>query len=143
MTREEFRLYLLEPKIDQACASPEHDTNIPHKRKDSRREDLGIEYLACPGRRDSLKSSRRESRANRWFPSKPCRGEEPAKSQRLPCDFRTTPERAIFQTQVAAAGSSSCSEHPYPRPPPIFFFSSRRRHTRLTCDWSSDVCSSD
>src|SRR5690242_21675348 len=25
----------------------------------------------------------------------------------------------------------------------VFFFSSRRRHTRLTCDWSSDVCSSD
>src|SRR6266480_1089146 len=25
----------------------------------------------------------------------------------------------------------------------FFFFSSRGRHTRLTCDWSSDVCSSD
>src|SRR5579864_9662160 len=25
----------------------------------------------------------------------------------------------------------------------IFLFSSRRRHTRFTCDWSSDVCSSD
>src|SRR5690242_21409920 len=25
----------------------------------------------------------------------------------------------------------------------FFFFSSRRRHTRLTCDWSSEVCSSD
>src|SRR6516225_5621718 len=25
----------------------------------------------------------------------------------------------------------------------LFFFSSRRRHTRLTYDWSSDVCSSD
>src|SRR6266480_1389870 len=25
----------------------------------------------------------------------------------------------------------------------FFFFSSRRRHTRLTCDWSSDVCSSE
>src|SRR5438132_12605650 len=25
----------------------------------------------------------------------------------------------------------------------VFFFSSRRRHTRLLCDWSSDVCSSD
>src|SRR5438477_774656 len=25
----------------------------------------------------------------------------------------------------------------------FFFFSSRRRHTRLTCEWSSDVCSSD
>ena len=24
-----------------------------------------------------------------------------------------------------------------------FFFSSRRRHTRFTSDWSSDVCSSD
>src|SRR5256885_6575382 len=26
---------------------------------------------------------------------------------------------------------------------PVFFFSSRRRHTRLQGDWSSDVCSSD
>src|SRR5258706_6377019 len=26
---------------------------------------------------------------------------------------------------------------------PGFFFSSRRRHTRLVSDWSSDVCSSD
>src|SRR5438477_3315276 len=25
----------------------------------------------------------------------------------------------------------------------LFLISSRRRHTRLTCDWSSDVCSSD
>src|SRR3989454_10893090 len=27
--------------------------------------------------------------------------------------------------------------------PLLFFFSSRRRHTRLQGDWSSDVCSSD
>src|SRR5690348_18498941 len=27
--------------------------------------------------------------------------------------------------------------------PLLFFFSSRRRHTRWTGDWSSDVCSSD
>src|SRR6266436_8855442 len=26
---------------------------------------------------------------------------------------------------------------------PFFFFSSRRRHTRRSRDWSSDVCSSD
>src|SRR6516165_6103513 len=25
----------------------------------------------------------------------------------------------------------------------LFFFSSRRRHTTVDCDWSSDVCSSD
>src|SRR5690606_39710993 len=28
-------------------------------------------------------------------------------------------------------------------PPYLFFFSSRRRHTRFSRDWSSDVCSSD
>src|SRR5690606_40675199 len=27
--------------------------------------------------------------------------------------------------------------------PPLFSFSSRRRHTRFSRDWSSDVCSSD
>src|SRR2546426_4027902 len=31
----------------------------------------------------------------------------------------------------------------YIHPLYIFFFSSRRRHTRLQGDWSSDVCSSD
>src|SRR5205807_9184390 len=30
-----------------------------------------------------------------------------------------------------------------PKVDSIFFFSSRRRHTRLQGDWSSDVCSSD
>src|SRR4030043_1467465 len=30
-----------------------------------------------------------------------------------------------------------------PSNPHIFFFSSRRRHTRCSRDWSSDVCSSD
>src|SRR2546422_4162492 len=29
------------------------------------------------------------------------------------------------------------------RRPCFFFFSSRRRHTRCSRDWSSDVCSSD
>src|SRR3989454_5354116 len=32
---------------------------------------------------------------------------------------------------------------PFPRQQVFFFFSSRRRHTRLQGDWSSDVCSSD
>src|SRR2546430_4026368 len=27
--------------------------------------------------------------------------------------------------------------------PSVIFFSRRRRHTRLDCDWSSDVCSSE
>src|SRR4051794_41751165 len=31
----------------------------------------------------------------------------------------------------------------FPPIPVFFFFSSRRRHTRWTGDWSSDVCSSD
>src|SRR5690242_15358615 len=33
--------------------------------------------------------------------------------------------------------------YPHSTSSSYFFFSSRRRHTRLTCDWSSDVCSSD
>src|SRR5690606_39733923 len=35
---------------------------------------------------------------------------------------------------VVAPGNSLCH---------VFFFSSRRRHTRFSRDWSSDVCSSD
>src|SRR5690606_40132719 len=31
----------------------------------------------------------------------------------------------------------------YPSRTAVFFFSSRRRHTRFSRDWSSDVCSSD
>src|SRR6266511_3852901 len=35
------------------------------------------------------------------------------------------------------------SEHGGLLSAPFFFFSSRRRHTRFSRDWSSDVCSSD
>src|SRR5258706_6165355 len=37
--------------------------------------------------------------------------------------------------KVFARTASTCRRY--------FFFSSRRRHTRLVSDWSSDVCSSD
>src|SRR5256885_5965841 len=39
---------------------------------------------------------------------------------------------AMRNTQIYIGGRLLC-----------FFFSSRRRHTRLQGDWSSDVCSSD
>src|SRR5256885_10251156 len=38
---------------------------------------------------------------------------------------------------------SSCSRRRWKLDMSCFFFSSRRRHTRLQGDWSSDVCSSD
>src|SRR5256885_11265698 len=44
------------------------------------------------------------------------------------------------------AGQYACSWFPAAikmLTPCVFFFSSRRRHTRLQGDWSSDVCSSD
>src|SRR6266480_6698540 len=41
------------------------------------------------------------------------------------------------------AVTSTLSVIVFARASKSFFFSSRRRHTRLTCDWSSDVCSSD
>src|SRR6266480_3109459 len=45
------------------------------------------------------------------------------------------PRAAIEAANLAALG--------YCKRVTVFFFSSRRRHTRLTCDWSSDVYSSD
>src|SRR5215475_1181548 len=38
---------------------------------------------------------------------------------------------------------STCSVHPGAAAHAFFFFSSRRRHTRFSRDWSSDVCCSD
>src|SRR5256885_13015962 len=41
------------------------------------------------------------------------------------------------EVRIAEVQNISCIVHVF------FFFSSRRRHTRLQGDWSSDVCSSD
>src|SRR5256885_3953871 len=49
-----------------------------------------------------------------------------------------TKSAAAEDIQVAVA-----SDAPVERSRVLFFFSSRRRHTRLQGDWSSDVCSSD
>src|SRR5256885_13138607 len=43
----------------------------------------------------------------------------------------------------AARGDGSARGQAARRSWIVFFFSSRRRHTRLQGDWSSDVCSSD
>src|SRR5256885_10415337 len=47
---------------------------------------------------------------------------------------RATKPRDVRSAQ-SKASAVTCGE--------LFFFSSRRRHTRLQGDWSSDVCSSD
>src|SRR5437016_9258443 len=44
---------------------------------------------------------------------------------------------------VSFAFHGCCVEDERVRCCRVFFFSSRRRHTRLVSDWSSDVCSSD
>src|ERR1022692_3300766 len=44
--------------------------------------------------------------------------------------------RGVHVLQLDANGMEKCVAC-------VFFFSSRRRHTRLQGDWSSDVCSSD
>src|SRR5690606_29605945 len=43
---------------------------------------------------------------------------------------------SIFDPERTCSAIESDAEH-------IFFYSSRRRHTRFTRDWSSDMCSSD
>src|SRR4051794_1682860 len=51
---------------------------------------------------------------------------------------RRRPEKTCERMRSTSA-VSKCGEVNADR----FFFSSRRRHTRWTGDWSSDVCSSD
>src|SRR5256884_3965398 len=45
--------------------------------------------------------------------------------------------QAASEPPVRPVAAGRCSG------PVVFFFSSRRRHTRCSRDWSSDVCSSD
>src|SRR5256885_4409837 len=49
--------------------------------------------------------------------------------------------RGTATSQARHAARRGCAAWSLPRT--VFFFSSRRRHTRLQGDWSSDVCSSD
>src|SRR5690348_4190184 len=51
--------------------------------------------------------------------------------------FQTNAATGILITEVAGTADPNGNTL-FP-----FFFSSRRRHTRWTGDWSSDVCSSD
>src|SRR5690606_21257358 len=54
------------------------------------------------------------------------------------------PPRGLTAQQCQTRTTSSLYVPPSPsRSRPPFFFSSRRRHTRFSRDWSSDVCSSD
>src|SRR6267142_1176690 len=55
---------------------------------------------------------------------------------------------AIISAALTAPIQNSQERHwlvgfPWPRYDTTFVLSNRRRHTRLTFDWSSDVCSSD
>src|ERR1019366_8691594 len=68
-----------------------------------------------------------------------------AVSERWPSSRRQPPVGAPLS--IARHVRGRCAWRPWEQPPrralASFFFSSRRRHTRLVSDWSSDVCSSD
>src|SRR5450631_3375298 len=67
------------------------------------------------------------------------------------CRSRWSPYHSKKKSRTIAAdrNQQTCSGKTFSIAPTLreryfsFFFSSRRRHTSLTCDWSSDVCSSD
>src|SRR5262249_43421062 len=75
--------------------------------------------------------------------------------QRAPPQFRCAPPRqtelfkmqaSFIPTNNSCIAALDCLGAPWALSRTItgfFFFSSRRRHTRLVSDWSSDVCSSD
>src|SRR5256885_1779409 len=60
-------------------------------------------------------------------------------------DYRAAacPELNAWERAGADASSAGMVEAGFENQKELFFFSSRRRHTRLQGDWSSDVCSSD
>src|SRR6266571_6246692 len=62
------------------------------------------------------------------FVACPDQGAHPAFRVGCPC--------RSLHAETALRDEAAVAQH-------LFFYSSRRRHTRLTCDWSSDVCSSD
>src|SRR5258706_290440 len=51
--------------------------------------------------------------------------------------------RVVQAAQIARSSAAATMPPRYAWAYVFFFFSSRRRHTRLVSDWSSDVCSSD
>src|SRR6266581_495995 len=53
-----------------------------------------------------------------------------------------TTEKSPFWLDVTASGTAGHGSRPT-SDNLVFLLSSRRRHTRWTGDWSSDVCSSD
>src|SRR5262249_59446919 len=61
-------------------------------------------------------------------------------SSLLPCSSKSW---LTICSAYSTRAASTYIRSPVVRTASIFFFSSRRRHTRLVSDWSSDVCSSD
>src|SRR5258706_5234958 len=59
----------------------------------------------------------------------------------MPFLFWCTSSSARRPTPICCISGPLLANHSHR--PLFFFFSSRRRHTRLVSDWSSDVCSSD
>src|SRR5438093_9290269 len=55
-------------------------------------------------------------------------------------NLSTIPRSTPYYTRCRSQLHSQSTHQPIAF---LFFFSSRRRHTRLVSDWSSDVCSSD
>src|SRR5690606_40084824 len=51
------------------------------------------------------------------------------------CDVLVVQVGLLLRVRLAVPESNKTSD--------VFFFTSRRRHTRFSRDWSSDVCSSD
>src|SRR6266571_6361820 len=77
-------------------------------------------------------------------PSGPLLERIPQPDSKSPLKMMSDEERLIadFRGTGMTVGPHPMAYHRV-RMEKLFFFSSRRRHTRLTCDWSSDVCSSD
>src|SRR4051812_14288093 len=123
MIETEFR----EAVVDAAVAAAQID--VPHDLVHSKAHELGPQ----PGRRPAAQGLH-PARSRQMVGKE----EEELVHEAEPEAEKALKREAVLAAVVEAEGIEVADEELLD-----FFFSSRRRHTRLTCDWSSDVCSSD
>src|SRR5687768_7605330 len=102
----------------------------------------GISWTRCRGTPARTTSSWPPTCCCTWGTSTPFSGRPRGRCARAECSRSRSEERRVGKAWRGRGWPGHAGER-WPGGCGIFFFASRRRHTRCSRDWSSDVCSSD
>src|ERR1022692_2946990 len=112
-------------------------------------DDPGCPHVGCGLQaipRGRLRSEERrvgKECRSRWAPFHLKKKEMKVDLMNSPPDHQTRIDPVTIGRRRPPDASQCTGPRPFCEVLQVFFFSSRRRHTRLQGDWSSDVCSSD